>query len=147
MLARLRHSPVRRAHHEYRAVHLRRARDHILDIVRVAGAVHMRVVPGIRLILHMLDSDSNAALLLFRRVVDAVERPEIREPRAAQNLRYRRRQGRLAVVHMPDCANIDVGFSPFEPLLSHLSQCLQFVEPTSRLELLTSFLPRTRSTD
>ena len=44
MLARLRHRAVRRRHHEDRAVHLRRARDHVLDVVSVARAIDVRVV-------------------------------------------------------------------------------------------------------
>ena len=44
VLARLRHHAVERAHHQDRAVHLRRAGDHVLDVVGVAGAVDVRVV-------------------------------------------------------------------------------------------------------
>jgi len=44
MFARLRHRAVRRADDENRAVHLRRAGDHILHIIRVAGAVNVRVM-------------------------------------------------------------------------------------------------------
>src|SRR4051794_5285206 len=39
VLAGLRHRPVRRGDHEDRAVHLRRAGDHVLDVVGVTGAV------------------------------------------------------------------------------------------------------------
>ena len=45
VLPRLRHRPVRRRHHQDRAVHLRRARDHVLHVVGVPRAVHVRVVP------------------------------------------------------------------------------------------------------
>ena len=44
VLARLRHRTVRRRHHQDRAVHLRRAGDHVLDVVGMARAVDMRVV-------------------------------------------------------------------------------------------------------
>jgi hypothetical protein len=37
VLARLRHRAVRSADHQDRAVHLRRARDHVLDVVGVTG--------------------------------------------------------------------------------------------------------------
>ncbi len=53
MLPRLRHRAVRRAHHQDRTVHLRRPRDHVLHVVRVPRAIHMRVVPVLRLVLHM----------------------------------------------------------------------------------------------
>ena len=48
VLARLRHRAVRRRHHEDRAVHLRRARDHVLDVVGVARAIDVRVVALVR---------------------------------------------------------------------------------------------------
>jgi uncharacterized membrane protein (DUF4010 family) len=44
VLARLRHRAVGRRHHQDRAVHLRRAGDHVLDVVGVARAVDVRVV-------------------------------------------------------------------------------------------------------
>ena len=44
VLARLRHRAVRGRHHQDRAVHLRRTRDHVLHVVRVARAVDVRVV-------------------------------------------------------------------------------------------------------
>ena len=53
VLARLRHHAVERAHHQDRAVHLRRARDHVLDVVGVAGAIDVRVVALRRLVLHV----------------------------------------------------------------------------------------------
>ena len=62
VLARLRHRAVRRAHHQDRAVHLRRARDHVLHVVGVARAVHVRVVPLLRLVLHVRRRDRDPAL-------------------------------------------------------------------------------------
>jgi len=44
VLARLRHDRVERRHDQDRAVHLRRARDHVLDVVGVTGAIDVRVV-------------------------------------------------------------------------------------------------------
>ena len=44
VLAGLRHHAVERADHQDRAVHLRGAGDHVLDVVGVAGAVDVRVV-------------------------------------------------------------------------------------------------------
>ena len=48
VLARLRHRTVHRRHHQDRAVHLRRARDHVLHVVGMPGAVHVRVVALVR---------------------------------------------------------------------------------------------------
>src|SRR3989440_93527 len=44
VLPRLRHRPIHRRHHQDRPVHLRRPRDHVLHVVGVARAVHVRVV-------------------------------------------------------------------------------------------------------
>ena len=44
MLARLRHRTIDGAHDENRAVHLRRARDHVLHVIRMARAIDVRVV-------------------------------------------------------------------------------------------------------
>ena len=44
VLAGLRHRAVRSGHNQDRAVHLRSAGDHVLDIVGVAGAVNVSIV-------------------------------------------------------------------------------------------------------
>jgi hypothetical protein len=44
VLARLGHGAVVGRHHQDCAVHLRRTGDHVLDVVGVARAVHVRVV-------------------------------------------------------------------------------------------------------
>ena len=76
VLTRLRHRAVGGGDHEDRAVHLRGTRDHVLDVVGVAGAVDVRVVPVRRLVLDVRDGDRDAARLLLRRLVDLVERRE-----------------------------------------------------------------------
>ena len=57
MLTRLRHRTVGRRHHQDRAVHLRRTRDHVLDVVGVTRAIHVRVMPLLGLVLHVRDRD------------------------------------------------------------------------------------------
>ena len=57
VLPRLRHRPVRRRHHQDRPVHLRRPRDHVLHVVGVPRTVHVRVVPLLRLVLHVARRD------------------------------------------------------------------------------------------
>ena len=73
VLARLGHRPVRGRDHQDRAVHLGRTGDHVLDVVGVPGAVDVGVVPLVGLVLDVRDGDRDAALPLFRRVVDLVE--------------------------------------------------------------------------
>ena len=70
VLAGLRHRAVGGRHHQDRAVHLRRAGDHVLHIVGVARAVDVGVVTVGRLILHVRRVDRDATRLLFRRRVD-----------------------------------------------------------------------------
>src|SRR4029077_8334813 len=57
MLARLRHRPIVRRHDENRPIHLGGPRDHVLDVVRVPRAVDVRVVPLVRLVLHVRHRD------------------------------------------------------------------------------------------
>ena len=74
VLLGLRHRAVGGGHDQDRAVHLGRAGDHVLDVVGVTGAVDVRVVALLGLVLDVRDGDRDAALPLFRRLVDLVER-------------------------------------------------------------------------
>jgi len=53
VLTRLGHRSVVRPHHQDRAVHLRRTRNHVLDVIGVTRAIHVRVVPVRRRIFHV----------------------------------------------------------------------------------------------
>ena len=121
VLPRLRHRPVGCRHHQDRPVHLRRARDHVLHVIGMARAVDVRVVPVGRLILDVRHRDGDAALALFGRVVNRIKRPE-RYLRVVlrQHLGDRRRQGRLAVVDVPDRPHVHVRLNSLEFLLRHL---------------------------
>ena len=79
VLARLRHRAVGGGDHEDRTVHLGRAGDHVLDVVGVTGAVDVRVVTLLGLVLDVGDRDRDAALPLLGRLVDLIER---RTPRS-----------------------------------------------------------------
>ena len=111
VLARLRHRAVGRVHHQDRAVHLRRTRDHVLHVVGVARAVDMGIVTRRRLVFHMRRRDRDPPRLLLRRRVDLVVRLEI-----AEILRDRRRQRRLAVVNVTNRANVHMRFSSVQTL-------------------------------
>ena len=78
VLTRLRHRAVGGGDHEDRAVHLGRAGDHVLDVVGVTGAVDVRVVARLGLVLDVRDRDRDAALTLLGSLVDLVERPKRR---------------------------------------------------------------------
>ena len=125
MLARLRHRAVDRADHQDRAVHLRRAGDHVLDVVGVARAVHVRVVPVRRRVLDVARRDRQdlrrvATALRLGRLRHLVVRDELRPALVGRHLRQRRRQRRLAVVDVPDGAHVDVRFGTIEFLFCHV---------------------------
>ena len=73
VLARLLLRPLRAVDEQDRAVHLRRTRDHVLDVVGVARAIDVRVAPRRRLVLDVRGDDRDAALALLVRVVDVGE--------------------------------------------------------------------------
>ena len=50
VLARLRHGTVGGGYDQDRAVHLRGAGDHVLDVVGVTGTIHVGVVPRVRFV-------------------------------------------------------------------------------------------------
>jgi hypothetical protein len=121
VLTGLRHRAVGSRDDEDRAVHLGRAGDHVLHVVGVPGAVDVRVVALLGLVLDVGDRDRDAALLLLGRLVDVVER-EHRVQRGelvVQDLRDRSRQRRLAVVDVTDRADVDVRLGPLELCLRH----------------------------
>ena len=112
-------APSGARHHEDRAVHLRRARDHVLDVVGVARAIDVRVVALVALVLDVRRRDRDAARLLFRRLVDLIERRELREALRRLDLRDRSGQRGLAVVDVTDRADVDVGLVADEFLFGH----------------------------
>src|SRR6185437_1892604 len=106
--------------HQNRAVHLRRAGNHVLDVIGVSGAVHVRVVTVLGLILHVRGGNRNAALPLFRSVVNRVERAKlVVRIMLGQHLRDRRRQRRLAVTNMPNRPHVHMRLRTVKLLLRH----------------------------
>ena len=81
VLAGLGHGAVVRAHHEDGAVHLGRARDHVLDIVCVARAVHVGIVALVRLVLDVGGRNRDAPLLLLGGLIYLIEGDPLRLPR------------------------------------------------------------------
>src|SRR5215472_16635563 len=121
VLAGLGHRAVGRRHDEDRAVHLGSAGDHVLHIVGVAGAVDVRIVALLGLVLDMSGRNRDAARLLLRRLVDLVVRRERRTAGFSQHLGDRRRQRRLAVVDVTDRSNVAVRFGTFKLCFGHLT--------------------------
>jgi hypothetical protein len=164
VLARLRHDAVERAHDQDRAVHLRRARDHVLDVVGVPGAIDVRVVAVRRLVLHVRRRDRHRLRLVADRAAlgDVGVRDRLGELLLRLHLHERRRERRLAVVDVTDRADVHVGLRSVEFLLGHRDRLLTLrlvavgargrcacltAEPTIGIEPTTSSLPRTCSTN
>ena len=122
MLTGLGHRAVRGRHHEDRAVHLRRTRDHVLHEVGVPGAVDVRVMPLVRLVLDVSNRDrddlggiTNGAALRDVRVG-----LDLGEALARLAGKDRGGQGGFAVVDVADRANVNVRFLAFECTFSHV---------------------------
>src|SRR5690606_31266929 len=98
-----------------RTVHLRRTRDHVLHVVGMPRAVHMRIVPVRRLVLHMRRRDRDAARLLLRSRINLVIRLVL-----AEELRDRRRQTRLAMVNVTNRADVHMRLRALEFTCGHL---------------------------
>ena len=121
VLLGLRHRAVGGGDHEDGAVHLRGTGDHVLDVVRVTGAVDVGVVTRLRLVLDVRDRDRDTALALLRSLVDLVEGRGLVQVRVrvVQHLGNGGREGRLTVVDVTDGADVDVRLSPLELRLRH----------------------------
>ena len=125
VLARLRHRTVGRRNHEDRAVHLRRPGDHVLDVVGMPRAVHVRVVALRGGVFHVARRNRQnlgriAPPLALRGLRNLVIRHKRRRPALLRrHLRQRRRQRRLAVVHVTDRPHVAMRLRAFEFLLSH----------------------------
>ena len=72
VLAGLGHGAVGGGDDEDGAVHLGGAGDHVLDVIGVAGAIDVRVVALVALVLDVGGVDGDAALFFFGSGVDAV---------------------------------------------------------------------------
>ena len=135
VLPRLRHRPVGRTHHQDRPVHLRRARDHVLDVVGVPRAVHVRVVPVRRRIFHVARRNRQNLRVVppplrLRRLRHLVIRHELRPPLVRRHLRQGRRQRRLPVIDVPDRPHVHVRFRTIKFLFRHRDS-LRYVGPGS----------------
>jgi hypothetical protein len=120
VLAGLRHGAVGRGDHQDRPVHLGGAGDHVLDVVRVAGAVDVGVVTLGGLVLHVGGRDRDAARLLLGRLVDLVVAPRDRQSLVGLVTADDRSQRGLAVVDVADRADVAVRLRPLKGFLCHL---------------------------
>ena len=91
----------------------------------MAGAVNVSIVAGIRLILNVSGVDRDAALALFRSLIDVCVINEVRIALHCKGLGDGRRQSGFTMVDVADGANVYMGFGSVEMLLCHLD-CSSF---------------------
>ena len=122
VLAGLGHRAVGRRDHQDRAVHLGGAGDHVLDVVGVARAVDVGVVPLLALVLDVRDGDGHRLGRVADRAAlgDVGVRLGLGLALLGQHRQDRRRQRRLAVVDVPDRAHVDVRLGSGEGFLGHV---------------------------
>ena len=122
VLARLGHRAVGRGDDQDRAVHLGGAGDHVLDVVGVARAVDVGVVPLLALVLDVRDGDGHGLGRVADRAAlgDVGVRLGLGLALLGQHREDRRGQRRLAVVDVPDGAHVDVRLGSGESFLGHV---------------------------
>src|SRR3546814_346313 len=86
----------------------------------MARAVHVRIVPVRRLVLHMRRRNRDTARPLLRSLVDLVVRRKRRPASLRQHLRDRRRQRRLPMVHVTNRSYVRVRLRPLKLRLRHV---------------------------
>src|SRR5204863_351455 len=111
-------------HDQDGAVHLRGAGDHVLDVVGVTRAIHVRVVPVRRRVLHVARRNRQnlgriAAALGLGRFRDLVVGNELGPALVGGDLGQRRGERGLAVVDVPDGADVDVRFGTIKFFFRH----------------------------
>ena len=119
VLPGLGHGAVGCGNNQNGAVHMRRSGNHVFDIVRVTGTIHMGIMPLGSLILHVADVDGHASFLFFGGIVDGVKRPEFSQPFLGQVFGDRGRQCGFSMIHMPNRPDIEMRLCPFKFFLSH----------------------------
>ena len=123
MLTGLLHRAVGGSHDQDSAVHLSSAGDHVLNIVGVAGAVHVGIVSFLGLVLNVSGVDCDTAGLLFGSIVDLVISHElVLAVTESKGLGDRSGQGGLAVVDVTDGTNVHMGLGTLKLLLCHLDK-------------------------
>src|SRR4030095_243455 len=132
MLASLWHGTIRGRHHQDRAVHLRRARDHVLDVIGVARTIDVSIVPLVGFVFDMGNVNGNAALSFFRSFIDLVVSEALGLALLLQHLCDCRCQWRLTMIDMTDCADVQVWLLALKLLLAHLILLIEMPLTSSR---------------
>ena len=90
----------------------------------------MRVMPLLGLVFHVRRVDRDPARLLFRRLIDLVVTLRFATKFLRQHHRHRRRQRRLAMIHVTNRPNVHMRLRPLKFALCHdglLSKAIFFM--------------------
>ena len=110
VLARLRHRAVCRGHDQNRALHLRRAGNHVLYVVNVPRTVCVRVVTSRARILHVTRVYRDASRLLLRRPVYFIVSDKLRQSFLRHYFRYSGGKSGFPVIDVAYCTDIAMLF-------------------------------------
>ncbi len=127
VLFRLRHGAVWRCHHQDRAIYLRRTCDHVLDVVAVAGHVHVRIMTLGGFVFHVRNVDGDTAGFLFRRVVDGIECAVVRHTANGGVFGDSSSERGLAMVNVTHGAHVHVRLRSIVSFLCHIFSPKAFV--------------------
>ena len=119
MFTGLRHGTVGSGHHQDTTVHLGSTGDHVLDVVGVAGAVHVSVVALVGFVFDVGGGDGDATFLFFRSLVDFVVGDKLAFALQTGNLGDGGGQRGLAVVDVTDGADVHMGLRAGVFFLAH----------------------------
>jgi len=122
VLAGLRHRTVSSGYNEDSTVHLSGTSYHVLNVVSVAWAVYVSIVALLCLVLYVSGVDGDTTFLLFRSIVDLIERlylVGVTGDSLGENLGDCGSQSRLTVVNMADSTDVNVRLRSLESFFCH----------------------------
>ncbi len=119
MLSCLWHRTIRCRYNQNRTIHLCSTCNHVFYIVRVSGAIHMRIVSVFCLILNMRSSDCNTSFLLFWCVVNIIIIFKLCKTLSCQYSRDCGTQSCFTMIDMPNSSHIHMRLTSVKFLFSH----------------------------
>mmetsp|Transcript_31375 Transcript_31375/g.55166 ORF Transcript_31375/g.55166 Transcript_31375/m.55166 type:complete len:203 (-) Transcript_31375:81-689(-) len=114
VLARLRHRPVSSGHYQNTPFHLRGTGNHVLDVVGVAGAVHVAIVAVFGFVFHCGGVNGNASGLLLRSLVNCRVILKLCKVLFGECLGNCCCQRGLAMVDVADSSDVEMRFGSIE---------------------------------
>src|SRR4029079_1592637 len=122
---RLGHGTVGGRNHQYRAIHLRGARDHILDKVSMAGTVDVSVMSLVSLVLDVAHGDSDRLGFIANGAALGDVGVALHRSHAfgALNGEDGGGQSGFTMINMTDGAYVDMWLGSLKGILGHANSC------------------------